>query len=327
MRNFLKNEKGAALILTALSMVVLLGFAALALDGGYLYYRDMQMQDLSDTVALAAGQELPDPDKAKEKVITYSEENSIVIKDTETLINEDVKHTILYANKYPGEMLVKFNSDFSELKVDINIESELFFAKVLGQNNSQVGASAKVGRKKELAAYGKGLVPIGVVDGEFEVGETYNLSYGPPSVSGTTYSGNFGFINLDSYLPPESIGTNNAGATNFVDYLKLGYTGDETFEIGGTVNTVTGEKVGQVEKAINSTLPRNIIIPLIETFVDATGVERITIIGFAEFRLTEPYDDKNKLIIGEFVKRIEPGPGTSSSSSSSVTIENLQLLE
>lgn len=63
------QQRGAFLILTVLFLVVLLGFAALALDLGRLYVLRTEMQNAADAAALAAAAELDGSDTAIEDAV------------------------------------------------------------------------------------------------------------------------------------------------------------------------------------------------------------------------------------------------------------------
>jgi uncharacterized membrane protein len=53
-----QNEKGQVLVILTVGIVVLLGFAALAIDGGMLYSDRRHDQNVADNAALAGGGEL-----------------------------------------------------------------------------------------------------------------------------------------------------------------------------------------------------------------------------------------------------------------------------
>jgi hypothetical protein len=53
-----KRQKGAVAVVVALSLLVLIGFAGLVLDGGHLYIEKTELQDAADACALAASREL-----------------------------------------------------------------------------------------------------------------------------------------------------------------------------------------------------------------------------------------------------------------------------
>lgn len=58
-RNLLSNERGMTIVLVALMLAVLLGFAAMAVDVGDLLWNRRGLQNAVDAAALAAVQELP----------------------------------------------------------------------------------------------------------------------------------------------------------------------------------------------------------------------------------------------------------------------------
>src|SRR5690606_21957458 len=73
-----RNEKGSALFLTAIAMVVLLGFAALVTDVGLLYLNRYQLANAADAAALAGVQELPWSSwSAERRALAYGELNGV----------------------------------------------------------------------------------------------------------------------------------------------------------------------------------------------------------------------------------------------------------
>lgn len=58
MVNLTKNNRGQVLVLVALSLIIILGFAALAIDLGYFYHTKNQLQGAADAAALAGAVEL-----------------------------------------------------------------------------------------------------------------------------------------------------------------------------------------------------------------------------------------------------------------------------
>ncbi len=68
----LAAEGGQAIVLVVISLVVLLGMAALVIDIGYVYYTHRSLQASADAAALAGAQELPDPVKAVDVAKQYT---------------------------------------------------------------------------------------------------------------------------------------------------------------------------------------------------------------------------------------------------------------
>lgn len=69
------NEKGQALVLAALAMVALMGFAAFAVDLGAVYVSRSDLQNAADAAALAAAADLPDAAAAEAAAIYYAGQN------------------------------------------------------------------------------------------------------------------------------------------------------------------------------------------------------------------------------------------------------------
>ena len=58
LRRFVSDQRGVSAILIAIMLVMLIGFAALAVDLGYLYATRSELQNVADAAALAATRKL-----------------------------------------------------------------------------------------------------------------------------------------------------------------------------------------------------------------------------------------------------------------------------
>lgn len=76
-RNWLKKESGQSVILVAIALVVLCGFAALGVDIGVQSTNQGQLQNAADAAALAAARELPSVTTAKNTASHYAETNGV----------------------------------------------------------------------------------------------------------------------------------------------------------------------------------------------------------------------------------------------------------
>lgn len=72
-----KKEDGQALVLAALLLATLLGFAALVIDVGSLQVEKQRLQTVVDAAALAGAQELPDANAARKTAEAYAEMNGV----------------------------------------------------------------------------------------------------------------------------------------------------------------------------------------------------------------------------------------------------------
>lgn len=84
MRRILNNERGVTAVLTALFMVFIIGFAAIAIDYGNLVWHRRMLQSAVDAAVLAAAQSLPsETSKAQETAALFLAANApgAVIQD------------------------------------------------------------------------------------------------------------------------------------------------------------------------------------------------------------------------------------------------------
>ncbi|MDQ0240205.1 Tad domain-containing protein [Arthrobacter bambusae] len=195
------GERGAVAVLVALLLVVLLGFAALAVDAGMLYSEKAQVQNGSDAAALAVAQKC---------AANTSDPNC----STTSQIAADV------ANKNANDGLnniKSINLDLTNRKVTVTAGAQqaggapnavsLFFARVLGISTSNVvttsnvqWGSAVAGRTAFPLAYSICQVQ-GYIGGALQLlqdhgsGANPSCNYGP---SGATVAGGYGWIVQDT---------------------------------------------------------------------------------------------------------------------------------
>lgn len=207
----IKEEKGQVVVIAALAMVVLLGFTALAVDGGSLYLAKRQASNAADAAALAGALVLPQS-TAVNVATNYVQKNGA----------EVVKLTTPYDGKSNKiEVITKKNVNFT-------------FARVLGFTQSD--ASARAVAQKFWAGEALPFINLDddyLADREIvaweKVWKDEKLVEGPP--------GNFESINDDDY---EIINQYDSTKLYFkVDYL-------DGIELkGGTVAKIKQE-VGYV---------------------------------------------------------------------------------
>jgi len=150
----LRSERGQALVLAALSMVIVMGFAAMAIDVGFWYSEKREAQKAVDAAALAGAMELPDDSVAAEAMAReYLVKNGVTDEDT---ISVTFRCTSTYqiacnpaANKW------------DTIVVEIERPADAWFARIVGINGvliKDVRAAGCVG-----ACGGSPFVPVDVV--------------------------------------------------------------------------------------------------------------------------------------------------------------------
>lgn len=85
-----RDERGGVLPLVGLSLTVILGFAALAIDVTHQRALDAQLEATADAAALAAASQLPNEAKALEMALDYAESNMSPMQHGTVLEADDI---------------------------------------------------------------------------------------------------------------------------------------------------------------------------------------------------------------------------------------------
>lgn len=262
MRNyrFFKSEHGGAMVMVALMMTVLLGLTAIVVDAGRLYSEKSSLQKALDAAVLAGGHMmLNNPSQAKNIAIEIASKNGY------TLLDSDLEMT------------------GASLRATKEIAVPMTFAKVLGINEVDVNATAKV--MAGPLKMGRGIAPIAVLKDEIPNGTSLKCQ------NTGQHSGNCGYLNLDG-----------GGASALANAIKYG----SSYSVGDdfNVDTSPGEKWGQVSNAIDyliqkdsdkphchafatadNSCARVIYVAVIDSLTDASGRSTVEIVGFAAYWL------------------------------------------
>jgi len=129
LKRFFKGEDGSVTILVALSMTVLMGFAALSVDIGMLYNQKREVQNAADAAALAGAMSLPNANLAKSIAKSAAAKN--LLQDTSL---DTISYSIVPVTPYDGNK--------TEIEVIVTRKVKTIFAQVLGIADSEVSARA-----------------------------------------------------------------------------------------------------------------------------------------------------------------------------------------
>ncbi|MCG7344136.1 Tad domain-containing protein [Sporosarcina sp. ACRSL] len=278
----LKDERGVTKILVALSIVVLLGFTALVVDVGAIYFEKSRLQKALDAAVLGGAQHLKvSKEQAEETAIALALENGFNVVKNDVTTGEDY------------------------IEIEKTVPKELTFARVLGFNEADIHAVARVKLVQGLVKR-SGVAPIGLQDDNFEKNGPYDLNFNP----GEAKKGNFGFLGIDG--PGGSI----------VEESILNGSKTEVEE-GMDVPTETGLTWGNVKKAIEERIKRDatkthcnspdtadnecsrvIIIPLVDSYDNLSGGGKVKIVRFAAFWIDSV---QGQTIKGHFIDYVTSG--------------------
>ena len=237
-KKLIYREKGAAGIFMILFLfMVILGFSAIVVDAGLLYTSRREMVTAADAGALAGAKEL-------EKTLGVSDSGVIAAIKTEAI---RIAKATAVKNGAEGEPTVeikkmnitlvngtKENRDVIVVKPQKT--DSLFFAKMLGINSENIGATAVATWGYVRRTVGGHILPIYLTRESYEDGRDY-LHSEKIVINGVEYPNNTGYIYLDPAWNGQNV-INNALAGNS---SKITMYIDQEFEAKpGQANSLIG---------------------------------------------------------------------------------------
>ena len=255
----LKNEEnGQALVFFVGIFAILLAVMAFVVDVGSVYVEKAKLQNAVDAAALAGAFDLPKVNDAIISADAYFVSNGYV----------DVVPTIA--------------PDTDSVTVTATKQVDYSFAHVVGLNSANVTASATATITPADGV--TGVIPVGVVQQTFNVGQEYTLKEG----GGDGANGNFGGLDFGSLTSFVNSSFKKGGAALFQDLVTKGY--DQPIYVGEKVDTEPGAMTGK-----SFTENKIAFIPIVDS-MDVEGKTEVTIIGFAAFKV-KSYTKDNKVDI------------------------------
>lgn len=281
----LQDDCGSVIVLTVLSLVVVFGFAALAVDMGVLMSQQQRIQVAADAGALAgASTILQGAQGAASVAIQYAQKNDP-----------------------NAQFTAHADTTSNTVQVDGTQTTALWFARVLGIQRGTIAASsqAEIGTMDS----GVGMVPLAVTNQVFQYGQTVYLSDG----AGDGSSGNYGFLDLSGQ---GSNGLEYDLAHGFDFPLSVGeQLRTMTGVMTGPVKQAIDERMSEAgnDSDCNSMAtaqddcPRVMFIPIVNTLA-VSGTANVTIIGFAAFYLDGLTNSGgHQQIVGQFLHMVTKG--------------------
>jgi Putative Flp pilus-assembly TadE/G-like len=269
----MRNDSGQALVFVALILMVLVGMAALVVDGGSWYQADRRLQTAADAAALAGAQHLPtEQTQARTVALDYAQKNYAGIPEP--------------AVDFP---------DVGTINVSATAQAPGIFARIfdIDEVTVRAEAQARVFAPAEL----KDVAPI-AVHSSLACIVTEPTCFGQPKTLTLTEDfefdptkSKFGLLDLDR--------DGSAGAGDMKDWLENGYS--DFLPIDEDYPPANGEKNGikqQLEDAADA--QRVLLFPVYDTANASTGYH---IIGWAAFVIDDVVKWTGKLheLTGHFV--------------------------
>lgn len=165
------NNKGVAAVYLALMIVVLVAFVGLAVDVGYMYVAKGQLQNASDSAALAGAAKLPEDPVSPNTVVrseakVFAEKNIVVPSITQVQIASDGTNNLSSSNDITVGRWDRINgyrdgvTPFNAVKARARRSTDspggpvnLFFARVMGRETMDTSATAVAAMAAEATTY------------------------------------------------------------------------------------------------------------------------------------------------------------------------------
>ena len=283
------RQRGSVTVIVLGAMVAILGFGAIVVDGGMLYYEKAKLQTAVDSVVLAGIRSLQNGNWAATAAAeNVAIANGLSLNDLQLSINTAAGTVTATASKQVG----------------------LGLARILNHNQAEVGAlaEAQVGGISGL----RGVAPLGVIWQDFVFGQLYDIKVG----AGDGGGGNYGALALGG-----------TGAANYRDNLRYGYPG--WLRTGDIILTEPGNMSNPTKSAIDDRIDdcrhgctfdhyiagcsKVLLVPVINGLPNGRG--EVTIIGFASFFVDGYTGQGNQNYIrGRFIQSFASGEAGASAS-------------
>jgi Putative Flp pilus-assembly TadE/G-like len=309
-----KSESGQAFVLMALSLVVIMGMAALVVDVGNWYHTKRQLQATADAAALAGAQLLPtDSVGAQAMALSYANKNGGNVAGADIAVT-----STLQANDTIG---------VRARKTDAGV-----FGSVLGIASADISARAKARVGPPVQA--KYVAPMVVYcdhplihncdgDSEPDFGSDHptSMDYDPMGAPGA-----YGMLNLDG--SGGTVGTSDEANWILHGFNKYLPTGDYRSDPGAKFSS------SNIQDALQARMGTALLFPVFKQ-LDGTGQNAVyEIMGWIGFHLTSfEVHGNNATLHGYFTEFIATGilagsgGGGGSGPSSSFGVTSIQLIE
>ncbi len=328
-----KHQAGQVTVLIALAMVVMLGLAAVVVDGELLFVTRQRLQDVADMAALAAAKAMvengrDDVISVVERTVAANFPGAAVVTSTaggqcqsggdhEEWENENED---THDGNHPYTVQVFVCESDTQVSVTLTRADVGFvFAGLFGQQKATVSATATAKADVPGSVSGKNvhIVPWGIRwNDQWQFGQPVTLKGCDGGENGCDGPGNFGALQL-----------NDPGGRDYRDMISRGYSG--TLNVGEFVPTDPGQDVGNTKKGLDDLLDEPasqecvranvqdavfVVAPVVKSAA-GPGKTEVKIQGFAGFCLDKGMQVDGKNVVGTFVAGFIPGESTNDNGS------------
>lgn len=307
LQNIKKNQQGHILVTVSFALITLVGITAFVIDIGGLYVEKSKLQKTLDAAVLAGASQL-----------SVSQAKAV-----------DKAKEIVNKNNYINSDSDKIDTGADFIKITKTVEKAHTVASLIGGNSSNITASAKAQVKGVLLGR-DGIVPVGIPSDKLpKEGETgypfpdFPMIFEPgnsgggknPSNEGNySVKGNFGFLAINGpggNLLRENIrdGADLEVSEEMYEWTQTGLSwGNVSKGFQDRIDADISKSYCSVYETADSSCSRVIIVPIVDSYTDATGKTLMKITGFASLWISSIDGKGNeKMVNAKYIDTITFG--------------------
>jgi Flp pilus assembly protein TadG len=227
----IRCDSGQAFVFVAFTLVVLVGMAALVIDGGSWRRSQRHLQTSADAAALAGAQDLPNQTSARADAIDYAQRNYSGLASPAVTFPSDGVIDVRATTTAPGVFAKAVSAAFKSVTVKAHAQAQV---------------SVPLFMKDVAPIALKNTVACAVSDPAC-YGKTVTVSFDESQLA----SSQIGLINLDCHATTSSVcGSGGLGGSTLGNWIQYGY--GSALPANQWYGIKTGESVGQVRSGLDS---------------------------------------------------------------------------
>jgi Flp pilus assembly protein TadG len=287
----MRGESGQVIVFVVAIITILIGMAALVIDGGSWLRAQRQLQTAADAAALAGVQNLPaDSSGARSMATSYAQTNyaslpapTVTFPTTPSPCAPNGCIDVLAQTTAPGFLARIYGSVFSNVTIRAHARAGVTIPSILKN-------LAPVAVKNTVAC---------AATNPSCYGQTVHLTFDESNVSSST----IGLINLTCHSTASTACGSSAGigGNQLKDWIENGYA--DALPANQWYGVKTGETVGPIKQGFNDRIGVPLFFPVFDSVANSGPNYFFHIVGWAAFVITsvDAWGPGGRQLSGHFV--------------------------
>jgi Flp pilus assembly protein TadG len=284
----LRSRDGQAIVLVIAILSILIGMAALVIDGGRWFQTQRHLQTAADAAALAGVQSLPSStSSATSFATTYTDSNfsgasaAITFPSSPSPCGVNNCIRVAASKSAPGTLAKIYGAVFNSVNISATATAAVTVP-------SQLKNVAPIAVKSTVACQSASCY-----------GQTKTVSFDESNVSSST----IGLIDLTCHSTASTACPSNAGigANELHDWIISGYP--NALPSAQWYGVKTGQTIGPIKQALNAQIGVPLFFPVFDTTANAGPTYYFHITGWALFVIdrVDSWSPSQKQLTGHFI--------------------------